>query len=91
MEPIYHNGLYFLCFSSIVVYGSVDTAALSLLTLRNPEGSPVLCLKHSSHNLFAALQNGTVMVYTRSNNGKVPEVVIGDWLFFFFLAIFSMW
>lgn len=60
----------FLCFSSIVVYGSVDTAAQCLLTLRDPEGSAVLCLKHSAHHLFAGLHNGTVMVYARSNGGK---------------------
>uniref|UniRef100_H2SYG1 Rho guanine nucleotide exchange factor 10 like n=1 Tax=Takifugu rubripes TaxID=31033 RepID=H2SYG1_TAKRU len=53
---------------SIVVYGSVDTAAQCLLTLRDPEGSAVLCLKHSAHHLFAALHNGTVMVYARSNS-----------------------
>uniref|UniRef100_A0AAQ5XGU9 DH domain-containing protein n=1 Tax=Amphiprion ocellaris TaxID=80972 RepID=A0AAQ5XGU9_AMPOC len=39
----------------ILVYGSVDTAAQCLLTLRNPEGCPVLCLKHSSRFLFAGL------------------------------------
>ncbi|KAF7662309.1 hypothetical protein LDENG_00238970 [Lucifuga dentata] len=54
---------------SIVVYGSVDTAAQCLLTLRNSEGCPVLCLKHSSRFLFAGLRNGTMMVYKRNNNG----------------------
>ncbi|XP_034540176.1 rho guanine nucleotide exchange factor 10-like protein [Notolabrus celidotus] len=52
----------------ILVYGSVDTAAQCLLTLHNPEGCPVLCLKHSARFLFAGLRNGTVMVYGRSNN-----------------------
>ncbi|KAL7408047.1 hypothetical protein ABVT39_017369 [Epinephelus coioides] len=52
----------------ILVYGSVDTAAQCLLTLHNPEGCPVLCLKHSSRFLFAGLRNGTVMVYGRGNN-----------------------
>uniref|UniRef100_A0A665XD24 DH domain-containing protein n=1 Tax=Echeneis naucrates TaxID=173247 RepID=A0A665XD24_ECHNA len=47
----------------ILIYGSVDTAAQCLLTLHNPEGCPVLCLKHSSRFLFAGLRNGTVMVY----------------------------
>uniref|UniRef100_A0A3Q1FJN6 Rho guanine nucleotide exchange factor (GEF) 10-like a n=1 Tax=Acanthochromis polyacanthus TaxID=80966 RepID=A0A3Q1FJN6_9TELE len=52
----------------VLVYGSVDTAAQCLLTLRNPEGCPVLCLKHSSRFLFAGLRNGTVMVYGRNNS-----------------------
>ncbi|XP_017264413.1 rho guanine nucleotide exchange factor 10-like protein isoform X3 [Kryptolebias marmoratus] len=52
----------------ILVYGSVDTAAQHLLTLHNPEGCPVLCLKHSSRFLFAGLQNGTVMVYGRNDS-----------------------
>ncbi|XP_041836684.1 rho guanine nucleotide exchange factor 10-like protein isoform X2 [Melanotaenia boesemani] len=52
----------------ILVYGSVDTAAQCLLTLYNPEGCPVLCLKHSPHFLFAGLRNGTVMVYGRNNS-----------------------
>ncbi|XP_047203155.1 rho guanine nucleotide exchange factor 10-like protein isoform X4 [Girardinichthys multiradiatus] len=59
----------------ILVYGSVDTAAQCLLTLHNPEGCPVLCLKHSSRFLFAGLQNGTVMVYGRNSNDDLwdPE------------------
>ncbi|GLD67265.1 rho guanine nucleotide exchange factor 10-like protein isoform X1, partial [Lates japonicus] len=52
----------------ILVYGSVDTAAQCLLTLHNPEGCPVLCLKHSSRFLFAGLRNGTMMVYGRNNS-----------------------
>uniref|UniRef100_A0A669B4T2 Rho guanine nucleotide exchange factor 10 like n=1 Tax=Oreochromis niloticus TaxID=8128 RepID=A0A669B4T2_ORENI len=55
----------------VLVYGSVDTAAQCLLTLHNPEGCPVLCLKHSSRFLFAGLRNGTMMVYGRNNSGKV--------------------
>uniref|UniRef100_A0A8D0AE56 Rho guanine nucleotide exchange factor 10 like n=1 Tax=Sander lucioperca TaxID=283035 RepID=A0A8D0AE56_SANLU len=51
----------------ILVYGSVDTAAQCLLTLHNPEGCPVLCLKHSSRFLFAGLRNGTMMVYGRND------------------------
>ncbi|XP_049319222.1 rho guanine nucleotide exchange factor 10-like protein isoform X3 [Astyanax mexicanus] len=50
---------------SILVYGSVDTAAQCLLTFRNPEGCPVLCLKHSEDCLFAGLTNGKVVVYSR--------------------------
>ncbi|KAM9759832.1 rho guanine nucleotide exchange factor 10-like protein isoform 2-T2 [Menidia menidia] len=57
----------------ILVYGSVDTAAQCFLTLHNPEGSPVLCLKHSSHFLFAGLRNGTVMVYRRNNSDDLWE------------------
>uniref|UniRef100_A0A4W5RV07 Rho guanine nucleotide exchange factor 10 like n=2 Tax=Hucho hucho TaxID=62062 RepID=A0A4W5RV07_9TELE len=56
---------------SILVYGSVDTAAQCLLTLRNPQRCPVLCLKHSINFLFAGLRDGTMMVYGRSNGGKV--------------------
>ncbi|KAL3978599.1 hypothetical protein ACER0C_019661 [Sarotherodon galilaeus] len=52
----------------VLVYGSVDTAAQCLLTLHNPEGCPVLCLKHSSRFLFAGLWNGTMMVYGRNNS-----------------------
>ncbi|XP_076599253.1 rho guanine nucleotide exchange factor 10-like protein isoform X1 [Chaetodon auriga] len=52
----------------VLVYGSVDTAAQCLLTLHNPEGCPVLCLKHSSRFLFAGLRNGTMMVYGKRNS-----------------------
>ncbi|XP_061833617.1 rho guanine nucleotide exchange factor 10-like protein isoform X4 [Nerophis lumbriciformis] len=52
----------------ILVYGSVDTAAQSLLTLSNPEGCPVMCLKHSPNFLFAGLRNGTMMVYGRKDS-----------------------
>ncbi len=72
MTLIYHVGLCCFCSSSILVYGSVDTAAQCLLTLHDPEGCPVLCLKHSSRFLFAGLRNGTMRVYGRSNSGKVP-------------------
>uniref|UniRef100_A0A8C5FZ90 DH domain-containing protein n=1 Tax=Gouania willdenowi TaxID=441366 RepID=A0A8C5FZ90_GOUWI len=57
----------------ILVYGSVDTAVQCLLTLTNPEGCPVLCLRHSSRFLFAGLRNGTVMVYGRNSSGKVVQ------------------
>lgn len=59
----------------ILVYGSTDTVAQCLLTLHNPEGCPVLCLKHSARFLFAGLRNGTVMVYGRNNNDDLwnPE------------------
>lgn len=55
---------------SILVYGSVDTAAQCLLTFRNPVGCPVLCLKHSANFLFAGLRDGTVLVYQRQNGGE---------------------
>uniref|UniRef100_A0A8C8DWJ1 Rho guanine nucleotide exchange factor (GEF) 10-like a n=1 Tax=Oryzias sinensis TaxID=183150 RepID=A0A8C8DWJ1_9TELE len=54
----------------ILVYGSLDTAAQCLLTLHNPGGCPVLCLKHSSGALFAGLQSGVVIVYGRNQNGE---------------------
>ncbi|MGH0133746.1 UNVERIFIED_CONTAM: hypothetical protein FKN15_005261 [Acipenser sinensis] len=54
---------------SILVYGSVDTAAQCLLTFRNPEGCPVLCLKHSGNFLFAGLKDGKVVVYRRKSGG----------------------
>ncbi|XP_073679114.1 rho guanine nucleotide exchange factor 10-like protein isoform X2 [Garra rufa] len=52
---------------NILVYGSVDTAAQCLLTFCNPEGCPVLCLKHSASFLFAGLSNGKVAVYNRKS------------------------
>ncbi|XP_076123415.1 rho guanine nucleotide exchange factor 10-like protein isoform X2 [Alosa pseudoharengus] len=56
---------------SILVYGSVDTAAQCLLTFRTPVGCPVLCLKHSANCLFAGLRDGTVLVYQRHNGGEL--------------------
>ncbi|KAM4613432.1 rho guanine nucleotide exchange factor 10-like protein [Polymixia lowei] len=56
---------------SVLVYGSVDTAAQCLLTLRNPERCPVLCLKHSHSFLFAGLRDGSMMVYRRSDRGDL--------------------
>jgi len=47
----------------------MDTAAQCLLTLSNPEGCPVLCLKHSGNFLFAGLRDGTLMVYGRHHSG----------------------
>lgn len=55
----------------ILVYGSVDTAAQCVLTLHNPEGCPVLCLKHSSQFLFAGLRNGTMMLYRRNHSDEL--------------------
>ncbi|XP_067302428.1 rho guanine nucleotide exchange factor 10-like protein isoform X5 [Pseudorasbora parva] len=52
---------------NILVYGSVDTSAQCLLTFCNPEGCPVLCLKHSANFLFAGLSNGKVAVYNRKS------------------------
>lgn len=70
MRLIHHAGVCRSCFSSILVYGSLDTAAQCLQTLHNPEGCPVLCLKHSSGALFAGLQSGVVIVYGRNQNGE---------------------
>lgn len=55
---------------SILVYGSVDTAAQCLLTFQNPEGCPVLCLTHTDNFLFAGLTNGKVTVYGKKIAGK---------------------
>ncbi|XP_061543054.1 rho guanine nucleotide exchange factor 10-like protein isoform X1 [Phycodurus eques] len=52
----------------VLVYGSVDTAAQCLLTLSNPQGCPVLCLKHSPCFLFAGLRDGSLMVYGKKNS-----------------------
>ncbi|XP_067244123.1 rho guanine nucleotide exchange factor 10-like protein isoform X4 [Chanodichthys erythropterus] len=56
---------------SILFYGSMDTTAQCLVTLRNPEGCPVLCLKYSSNFLFAGLRDGTLMVYRRHQGGEL--------------------
>ncbi|XP_030632625.1 rho guanine nucleotide exchange factor 10-like protein [Chanos chanos] len=56
---------------SILIYGSVDTAAQCLLTFRNPEGCPVLCLKHSANFLFAGLRDGTLLIYERRSGGML--------------------
>ncbi|XP_068171124.1 rho guanine nucleotide exchange factor 10-like protein isoform X2 [Antennarius striatus] len=55
----------------VLVYSCVDAAAQCLVILQNPEGCPVLCLKHSSHFLFAGLGNGTLMVYGIGKNGDL--------------------
>nr|XP_023697300.1 rho guanine nucleotide exchange factor 10-like protein isoform X2 [Paramormyrops kingsleyae] len=59
----------------ILVYGSVDTTAQCLLTFRDPEGCPVLCLKHLHDLLFAGLVDGRVIVYSRKNGEELwdPE------------------
>ncbi|XP_062842217.1 rho guanine nucleotide exchange factor 10-like protein [Trichomycterus rosablanca] len=54
---------------SILIYGSMDTSTQCLLTLRNAQGSSVLCLKHAANMLFAGLCDGTVLVYERSPGG----------------------
>ncbi|XP_073772926.1 rho guanine nucleotide exchange factor 10-like protein isoform X3 [Danio rerio] len=54
---------------SILVYGSMDSAAQCLVTLHNPEGCPVLCLKHCNNVLFAGLRDGKLMVYERHHRG----------------------
>ncbi|AWP02195.1 putative rho guanine nucleotide exchange factor 10-like protein [Scophthalmus maximus] len=57
----------------VLVYGSVDTAAQCLQTLPDPDGCPVLCLKHSSSFLFAGLRNGTLRFYERRNSDDLWE------------------
>ncbi|XP_040049061.2 rho guanine nucleotide exchange factor 10-like protein isoform X2 [Gasterosteus aculeatus] len=59
---------------SICVYSSVDTAVQCLLTLVNPDRSPVLCLKHSLSFLFAGLANGKVTVYHRRAGERLWDV-----------------
>ncbi|XP_066546532.1 rho guanine nucleotide exchange factor 10-like protein isoform X2 [Amia ocellicauda] len=56
---------------SILIYGSVDTAAQCLLTFQDPGGCPVLCLKHSANFLFAGMRDGTVVVYSRKNGEEL--------------------
>ncbi|KAK2874162.1 hypothetical protein Q8A67_021315 [Cirrhinus molitorella] len=77
-ETVPHNSTGFgntICVGlddgSIVVYGSMDTAAQCLVTLCNPEGCPVLCLKHCGNFLFAGLRDGTLMVYERHHGGEL--------------------
>lgn len=79
MILIYHVCWFCCCAFSILVYGSADTVAQCLLTLHNPEGCPVLCLKHSARFLFAGLRNGTVMVYGRNNKGEVLPRLLSLW------------
>lgn len=95
MTPIYHVSFCF-CSSRILVYSSVDTAAQCLLTLHNPEGCPVLCLKHSSRYLFAGLRNGSMMFYGRRNSGELPPRIscfcftfLSVWCFLWPLSILS--
>ncbi|XP_052396677.1 rho guanine nucleotide exchange factor 10-like protein isoform X4 [Carassius gibelio] len=67
LSKIGHTICVGLLDGNILVYGSVDTAAQCLLTFCNPEGCPVLCLKHSANFLFAGLSNGKVAVYNRKS------------------------
>ncbi|KAI4895601.1 hypothetical protein NFI96_018410 [Prochilodus magdalenae] len=55
----------------ILVYGSMDTSAQCLLTIRNDVGCPVLCLKHAANFLFAGLRDGTLLVYERRTGGDL--------------------
>uniref|UniRef100_A0A8C3AI93 Rho guanine nucleotide exchange factor 10 like n=1 Tax=Cyclopterus lumpus TaxID=8103 RepID=A0A8C3AI93_CYCLU len=59
---------------SICVYSSVDTAVHCLSTLVNPDGCPVLCIKHSPSFLFAGLADGKVAVYHRRAGGELWDV-----------------
>ncbi|XP_041062697.1 rho guanine nucleotide exchange factor 10-like protein isoform X3 [Carcharodon carcharias] len=55
---------------SMVGYASVDMATQCLFIFKSPGEVPVVCLKHLLNILFAGLQNGTVAIYTRTNEGK---------------------
>ncbi|XP_060707963.1 rho guanine nucleotide exchange factor 10-like protein isoform X2 [Hemiscyllium ocellatum] len=55
---------------SIVGYASVDMATQHLFIFKSPREVPVVCLKHLLNVLFAGLQDGTVTIYTRTNDGK---------------------
>ncbi|XP_044068728.1 rho guanine nucleotide exchange factor 10-like protein isoform X2 [Siniperca chuatsi] len=59
---------------SIHVYSSVDTAVQCLLTLVNPDRSPVLSLRHSLSFLFAGLANGKVAVYHRKTGERLWDL-----------------
>uniref|UniRef100_A0A8C3AKD4 Rho guanine nucleotide exchange factor 10 like n=1 Tax=Cyclopterus lumpus TaxID=8103 RepID=A0A8C3AKD4_CYCLU len=59
---------------SICVYSSVDTAVHCLSTLVNPDGCPVLCIKHSPSFLFAGLADGKVAVYHRRAGERLWDV-----------------
>ncbi|XP_066526655.1 rho guanine nucleotide exchange factor 10-like protein isoform X2 [Hoplias malabaricus] len=54
---------------SVLVYGSMDTSAQCLLTIRNDVGCPVLSLTHTANFLFAGLRDGTLLVYERQAGG----------------------
>ncbi|RXN34051.1 rho guanine nucleotide exchange factor 10 isoform X1 [Labeo rohita] len=74
---------------SILVYGSMDTAAQCLVTLRNPEGCPVLCLKHCRNFLFAGLRDGTLMVYERRSGGlRIITSDLNDYVISILLGLF---
>ncbi|KAJ3602067.1 hypothetical protein NHX12_029827 [Muraenolepis orangiensis] len=47
--------------------GVGNTVCVGLDDGSHPEGCPVLCIKHSSHFLFAGLRNGSVVVYGRTD------------------------
>ncbi|KAM4650704.1 rho guanine nucleotide exchange factor 10-like protein isoform 2-T3 [Discoglossus pictus] len=54
---------------SIMVFGSVDTGAPCLMALKSPNVQPVLCLQHSPNFLCAGLQDGTVVLYPKTQGG----------------------
>ncbi|XP_078095175.1 rho guanine nucleotide exchange factor 10-like protein isoform X1 [Mustelus asterias] len=55
---------------SVVGYASVDMATQCLFIFKSPGEVPVVCLKHLLNVLLAGLQDGTVAIYTRTNEGK---------------------
>uniref|UniRef100_UPI00398F8204 rho guanine nucleotide exchange factor 10-like protein n=1 Tax=Pristiophorus japonicus TaxID=55135 RepID=UPI00398F8204 len=55
---------------SVVGYGSVDMATQCMFIFKSPGEVPVMCLKHLLNVLFAGLQDGTIAIYTRTNEGN---------------------
>ncbi|XP_038677504.1 rho guanine nucleotide exchange factor 10-like protein isoform X2 [Scyliorhinus canicula] len=55
---------------SVVGYASVDMATQCLFIFKSPGEVPVVCLKYLLNVLFSGLQDGTVAIYTRTNEGK---------------------
>ncbi|NXC60941.1 ARGAL protein, partial [Aleadryas rufinucha] len=54
---------------SLLVYGSVDSGTLCLLSCKIPGMLPILCLRHSAEFLFAGLQDGSVAAFPRNKGG----------------------
>uniref|UniRef100_A0A4W3GJ12 Rho guanine nucleotide exchange factor 10 like n=1 Tax=Callorhinchus milii TaxID=7868 RepID=A0A4W3GJ12_CALMI len=55
---------------SVLGYGSVDMAAQCVFTCKSPGEVPVACLKHLLNFLFAGLQDGTMLIYSRTQEGS---------------------
>ncbi|XP_067873551.1 rho guanine nucleotide exchange factor 10-like protein isoform X1 [Heterodontus francisci] len=55
---------------SVVGYASVDMATQCLFIFKSPGEVPVMCLKQLLNVLFVGLQDGTVSIYNRTNEGN---------------------